>query len=94
MEILKKNLTILIFSCFIFLQYSIIFNEPFHLHEPDHNCILCLAAQTTLYISLENEISYSQDIILYLSIGNTLDPNTSIYLSPLSIRAPPPINFI
>ncbi len=71
------------------IQFAAIIDDPQHLAEPDPNCPICLAAQTQVYITPQVSISFTPDIIVYLTDNAPGNPENENHLTSITIRAPP-----
>lgn len=81
-------LTLIIFG-FIGIQFAAFIDDPDHIAEPDPDCPICIAAQTSAYLHLTTPTSFNLDILFYLIEKTPLEPHLYNYESNISIRAPP-----
>lgn len=94
MKIVKQILLVLLIIGFSGIQLALYIDDPQHLIEPDPNCPICIASNTSLYINHQVTIEYTPDIIIYLSENSFLEPCSHQYFTNLSTRAPPFISVL
>jgi len=89
MIILKRIILILLLIGFSGIQLASLIDDPQHLLEPDPNCPICMASQTSLCINHHITIEFTPDIIIYLTENVFFVLFPHIYYTNLSTRAPP-----
>lgn len=90
---MKSKFHILVLSIlilgFVGIQLATIIDDPSHIAEPDPDCPICIAAQTSAYLDINTSFNFTLDFLLFLNENSALEPHTHNYISLISIRAPP-----
>ena len=89
MNFLAKILIHLALAGLIGIQFAAIIDDPQHLAEPDPNCPICLAANTQVCIPPHVSISFTPDVVFFITEKSPKDLQKEAYLEIISIRAPP-----
>ena len=89
MKVLSKTIYLLTIAGLIGIQLATIIDNPDHISEPDPDCPICIASNTPVYIDPDITISFTPNIIFYLTEATSHNPYSEYCYLSLSIRAPP-----
>jgi len=89
MEHFKQILSIFLITAFLGIQEAPVLDDPAHFAEPDPDCPICLAAQTSACIDQDDTFGFVPDNVFFLHETVPSLPSKINFRLILSTRAPP-----
>jgi hypothetical protein len=89
MRSVNRIIVLFLLLGFTGIQLVSLLDDPQHLTEPDPDCPLCLAAKTEVCTAPSVAISFTPEIILFLTDQTPFDQGNGEVVLYIPIRAPP-----